>query len=276
MTAGQTSAFELSDSSETAAARLALDQSPGSPQPLFRLCCLLLARQDPSANALLPLLEQFPRYSAGWQALGLTLLPLQPAAALVAFTRVQAAQDEVGMSSVAARCGQAAALAVLGRHAEAASAYAACEALAPGDAHLPHRRGAALRQAGDHGGARTAFARATALAPTSAQAWHSLGVACQDLNDHAAAAPAFRAALANRPDFHEAAFNLGVALQQCGRLDSALDAYAVVLRLCPGLFGRIAQALISGSSGQLWLSPAALRGELDARVRASGAERFPV
>lgn len=263
-------------SAEIDAARSAWEQSPGLPEPLFRLCCLLLANQDPSVNALLPRLEQFPCYAPGWQALGLTLLPLQPAGALAAFTRAQAALKQAGASSLAARCGQAAALTATGRHAEAASIYANCEAVAPGDAELPHRRGAALRRAGDLHGARAAFARATVLRPEWAQAWHNLGIVCQDLNDHLAAVTAFRTALATRPDFHEAAFNLGVALQQCGQVDAALNAYAVVVRLRPELFGRVAQALISGSSGRLWLSPAALREELDARLRASGTERLPI
>ena len=266
----------MSDIPAIAAARVALERSPGAPAPLFRLCCLLLANHDASANALLPRLEQFPHYAPGWRALGLTLLPLQPAGALAAFTRAETAQSQAGTSPVTGRYGQAAALTALGRHAEAATAYAACEAWAPGDARLPHRCGAALRQAGDLRAARAAFARATVVDSKWAQAWHSLGIVCQDLNDQPAAAAAFSAALASRPNFHEAAFNLGVALQQCGKLDPALDAYATVLRLRPDLFGRITQALVSGACGRLWLNPAALRGELDARFRAAGAERLPV
>jgi len=251
----------LPDGPALAAARQAVEQSPDRPEPLFRLCCLLLARQDPAANALLPHLERFSGYAPGWQALGQALLPKQPSGPLVAYTRAQAASP-----SLAAGLGRAAALSLLDRHREAADAYAACERLAPRDARLPHRRGLALRKVGDLQTARTAFAHATVLDPASGLAWHSLGVICQDLGDHAAAAPAFRAALAANPDMHEAAFNLGIALQEGGDLEAALNAYAAALRLRPDLFGRIAQALVSPRVGRLWLSPARLRQDLGSRV----------
>ena len=232
-----------------------------TPEALFRRCCLLLAQKDPAANALLPQLDRFPSYVPGWLALGRTLLPGQPAGALVAFTRAWAAAP-----SPDAALGRAAALLALGRPIEAAAAFDSGEALAPADARLPYRRGLALRDGGHLHAARDAIALATRLDPTAGAAWHSLGVVCQDLNDHQAAVPAFRAALAIRPDHHEAAFNLGVALQESGDLDAALDAYAAVQRLRPDLFGRIAQALVSPRVGRLWLNPAVLRAELASRA----------
>ena len=61
---------------------------------------------------------------------------------------------------------------------------------------------------------------------------------------------------------HEAALNLGVALQELGELEPALDAYALAYRLRPDSFGRIAQSLVSGRVGALWLDPARLRQRL--------------
>ncbi len=230
-------------------------------EPLFRLCCALLRQRNPAANALLPRLQEFPGYGQGWLDLGQALLPQQPAAALVAF-----AQSHAALASLPAALGQAAALALLGRHAEAAAACDAAHALAPEDARPLAQLGRVRRQAGDLTGAHAAFAQAVACAPASAAARFSLGVACQDLRDHAGAIEAFDAALALKPDLHEAAFNLGVAHQEAGNLETALDAYAAALRSCPTQFGRIAQALVSPQVGRLWLHPRALRAELARRV----------
>jgi tetratricopeptide (TPR) repeat protein len=230
------------------------------PEELFRRCCRLLAGQDSRAVALLPELERFPDYAAGWVDVGRALLSRQPAGALVAFGRAMEAEP-----SLQAGLGRAAALAALGRHAEAVVAYVACEGMAPADARVTLRLASALRDAGRPDEALEAATRATMLAPGDADGWQALGVIRQDAGDHAGAARAFREALAVRPDFHEAAFNLGVALQEGGDLDAALGAYAAALRLRPDSFGRIAQALVSPRVGKLWLDPSALRRELARR-----------
>ena len=107
-----------------------------------------------------------------------------------------------------------------------------------------------------------AFARAVAIDPGLAAAWFALGGLRQDLRDPSGAADAYRAALRARPDLHEAAFNLGVALLDCGRLDDALHAFARALATRPESLGRIAQALVSGPTGCLWLEPDGLRRAL--------------
>lgn len=217
-----------------ALAREARSLDPDAPEPAFLLCCLLLARQDPAANALLGTLAAFSDFAPGWEELGHALLTQQPAAAQVAFGR-------------------------------AAVAYADREAQAP-SAALAYRLGMVLRQAGRLPAARDAMQRATACDPSASQAWFTLGLICQDLGDGPGATRAFRAALAARPNFHEAAFNLGVACQEGGDLDEALDAYALAWRLRPDAFGRIAQSLVSPGTGRLWLHPSALRRDLAARA----------
>lgn len=229
--------------------------APDTPGPLFHLCCVLLTASDPAANTLLPQLARFPNHAPGWLALGQALLPQQPAAALVAFTRAHATAP-----GVASAVGRSAALSRLGRHAEAAEA---CRGL--GDARAAFQMGLALRAAGDLPAAAAAFAEAARLRPEAPEAWHALGVIRQDQGDHEAAIPVFRAALAAAPRSHEAAFNLGVAYQETGALEPALDAYAAAWRLDPAQFGRIAQALVSPRVGRLWLHPDALRAELSGR-----------
>ncbi len=107
-----------------------------------------------------------------------------------------------------------------------------------------------------------AFGRAVAIDPGLAAAWFALGGLRQDLRDPSGAADAYRSALRARPDLHEAAFNLGVALLDCGLLDDALHAFARALATRPESFGRIAQALVSGPTGCLWLEPDGLRRAL--------------
>ncbi len=217
-----------------ALAREARSLDPDAPEPAFLLCCLLLAGQDPEANALLGTLAAFSDFAPGWEELGHALRQRQPAAARVAFGR-------------------------------AAEAYATMEAQNP-SAALAYQLGRALRQSGQLTSARDAMLRAAARDPSASHAWFTLGLICQDLGDGPGAIRAFRAALAARPDFHEAAFNLGVACQDGGDLETALDAYALAWRLRPDAFGRIAQSLISPGVGRLWLHPSALRRDLAARA----------
>ncbi len=135
----------------------------------------------------------------------------------------------------------------------------------PASAALLHRIGQSFVELGDRATAITAFRKAVALDPDLAVAWYSLGLALEDQRHHAAAIEAYRAALHVQPDFHQAAFNLGTVLQEAGQMDAAMDAYAEALRLQPASFGRIAQALVSGRTGVLWLRPAELRLALSSR-----------
>ena len=176
--------------------------NPDAPEPAFLLCCLLLARQDPEANALLGTLAAFNDFAPGWEELGHTLLKQQPAAAQVAFGR-------------------------------AAEAYTAMEARTP-SAALAYQLGRALRQSGQLTSARDAMLRATTRDPAASHAWFTLGLICQDLGDGPGAIRAFRGALAAQPDFHEAAFNLGVACQEGGDLDAALGRLRARLASAPG------------------------------------------
>ncbi len=107
-----------------------------------------------------------------------------------------------------------------------------------------------------------AFTRAVTADPERADAWFAVGSLRQDLRDPHGAAEAYRAALAAEPGLHEAAFNLGVALLDGGLLDDAMQAFGRAFATRPGSFGRIAQALVSGQTGCLWLHPDGLRRAL--------------
>jgi len=95
-----------------------------------------------------------------------------------------------------------------------------------------------------------------------ASVWFDLGLVRHDLRDYAGAATAYRKALDIKPDFPEAHVNLGLNLQHSGELESAMDSYRQALRLRPDTFGRIAQALTSAKTGQLWLNLGRLRRSL--------------
>ncbi|HEV2677501.1 MAG TPA: tetratricopeptide repeat protein [Aliidongia sp.] len=205
-------------------ARRAVAQSPDAPEPLFRLCALLLRQGDASANALLPRLEAFRHYAAGWLHLGEALFAArQIEGAAVAFARAQAAE--------------------------------------PGNAAGHFGQGRCLRERGRLQEAATAFEQAATLQPRFAQAWFALGLVRDDLRD-AGAADAYGRALDADPTLHEAALNLGIARQETGDLDGALDAYGRALRTRPEALGRIAHALSSSPTGCLFLDPADLHRAL--------------
>ncbi len=220
-----------------AAARARLAAHPGEPRALFTLAALLLRAGHPDAAALLPQLDRHPDFAGGWLTVGEALL---------------------GRGQVAAS------LAALQRGLRALSR---CDPPATQAARASHLLGRALRAAGRDDEAGAAFERGVELDPMHAAGWYSLAVLRQDQGSDADAADAYRSALAAQPDFHEAALNLGVALGECGRMEDALDAYATALALRPGSFGRIAQSLVSGRTGLLFLDPGRLSTVLRERVR---------
>jgi tetratricopeptide (TPR) repeat protein len=200
-------------------------------EPLFRRTVQALAAGDPAAAALLPDLERFPDYGPGWLAVGDVLLRAERReAALIALRRAVRA--------------------------------------APQSRDAAHRLGQCLIVLGQRDAAIATFRHALTCDPRAAETWYSLGLALQDGQHHAEASDAYRAAVRARPSFHEAALNLGIALQEQGRMEEALDAYATAFRSRPESFGRIAQALVSGRAGALWLRPEALRDILATRVSA--------
>jgi tetratricopeptide (TPR) repeat protein len=196
---------------------------------LFQRTVRLLAAGDPDVARLLPQLERFPDYAPGWLAIAETLLQAK----------------QIDAAKVALR------RAVQGTQAVSA---------------LLHLAGQRLAQLGERQDAIAAFHRALARDGSFPGAWYSLGLALQDDRRFAEAAAAYGTALRLQPGFHEAAFNLAISLQQDGQLEQALDAYATALQIKPDSFGRIAQALISGSSGALWLRPTDLRLALTQRM----------
>lgn len=222
-----------------ATARLALAARPDEPRALFTLAALLLRAGDPEAAALLPQLDRHDG-AGGWLTIGDALL----------------ARGRVDASLIAIRRGLRG-LPIPTAADQASRAW--------------HLLGRALLAAGQDLAALTAFEEATALDPAFAEAWYSLALLHQDHGRHAAAAACYRSALTARPDFHEAALNLGVALGECGLIEDALDAYAEALALRPESFGRIAQSLVSGRTGLMFLDPGRLRANLQARVRPAVA-----
>jgi len=221
-------------------ARAALAARPDEPRALFTLAALLLRAGDPEAAALLPQLERHDGFAGGWLTIGDALL----------------ARDRTDASLIAIKRG------LRGLSAQTPADQAS---------RAQHLLGRALVASGQDGLALAAFEHATALYPVSAEAWYSLALLHQDHGRHAAAAACYRSALSARPDFHEAALNLGVALGECGLIEDALDAYAQALALRPASFGRIAQSLVSGRTGLMFLDPGRLRANLQARARPVAA-----
>ncbi len=200
----------------------------------FALCARLLREGRPEASAVLErCTREQPGHAPGWVLLGDTLVGLgRHEAALVCFARARRAEPT---------------------------------------AELALRVGVALRALARPGEARTAFAEAVERDPGSVRARFLLGAAAQDDGDLAGAARAYEAALALDPRLGEAALNLGTVRQAMGDLDGARVAYGRAARLRPDGFGRAAQSLTTGSTGELWLDLGALRRALDAAGRGGDA-----
>ncbi len=240
-------------------ARREHERNPQAPAPLFRLCVLLLQQGDASVNELLPRLEQFPDFDDGWIALGEVLLRLKHAqGAQAAFSRPLRRRPP----SIRAVLGSARALLDLDQRDEAAAVLESANVSWPRDAAMLGERGRLLYRAGALAAARPVLEAATDIDPDSAEAWFRLGLVHQDSDEPELAVKAYRRALEIRPQLYQAALNLGIALQDTGALDAAMEAYRTTLRLEPRCYNRVAQALVSASTGRLWLSASSLRRTL--------------
>jgi len=122
--------------------------------------------------------------------------------------------------------------------------------------------GSCLRQGGDPGNACAEFERAVEIHANDSRGWFALGLARDDLQDREGAIVAYRRAVELRPVLPEAHVNLGLDLQHAGDLAAALNSYRRAFALRPDTFGRIAQALTSAKTGQLWLNTESLKKSL--------------
>ncbi|WP_165492759.1 tetratricopeptide repeat protein [Lichenihabitans psoromatis] len=207
------------------ALRRAAVLAPDAPEPLFRLCALLLQRGAAEAQAMLgDLLARFPLHAPGWEALGVVL-------------------EQAGKAEAALVC--------FGKAAAVVPSFT-----------LAMRQGGLLRQLGRHPEAAACFEQAVALNAGNGLAWFRLGLCRQDAGDLAGAATAYQTALDSEPALAEAAVNLGTVLQDAGRLDDAKQAYGRAVRTRGDTFGRVAQALTTSTKGELWLDLGRLRRDL--------------
>lgn len=255
--------------------RRAVSLEPGRAEPSFLLCVTLLEVGDKEATAVLHfLLENFPNDSGGWRMLGDALFAVQKLdAALVAYGRATQ-----GAGATAAHLRRAGIFESQARYSEALAEYRAAAACAPELAEVTYRRALCLKRVNEMEGARRAFeeaARHGPSGPTAALASFELGLIEQDCGNFPAAVGRYEDALERRPDLAEAAVNLGICLQEMGDMAGAKQAYARALSARTDTFGRIAQALASSPTGELWLDHQALRRSLQG-ISATRPKAAPI
>ena len=141
--------------------------------------------------------------------------------------------------------------------------------LQPDDAEATLIHASSLLDLGRSADAAAVLEQAAVRWPGMAAAWFALAIAREDHGDPAGAAQALQRTLALQPDHVEAWVNLGLLRQSLGDVDGALHAHAQAVRLRPQVFGRVAMALCSQRSGEVWINTAALRAELDRLVAGS-------
>ncbi|MBS0584555.1 MAG: sulfotransferase [Proteobacteria bacterium] len=121
------------------------------------------------------------------------------------------------------------ALAMQGRHGEAAANLREAIALQPDDALAHNSLGNALGRLGDKAGAATAFARACTLAPDLAPLWYNHAKAlCEDLRNEEAL-PVLERATQLAPDNLRAQFLHAHALRVTGRFAESAARYRRIL-----------------------------------------------
>jgi len=106
------------------------------------------------------------------------------------------------------------------------------------------------------------LSNAAQRAPLHDKVWFELALVRQDLRDFDGAAEALRHLLRIAPPRAEIEVNLGIVLQEAGRMDEAMSAYGRAYRLHEDTFGRIAHAMSTPGTGQLWLNLDDLRATL--------------
>lgn len=241
--------------------RRATELAPERSEPAFLLCVMRVEQRDPEVNEMLEqLLRRFPNDANGWGEIGSSLrLAGRLEAAAAAFGRAAKASGDPTH-----RHNLGTVLAALGRRDAAIAVFRDLIAAAP---HLVDARLAlamCLRQSGETEAARAELEIAAAAAPSDSRPWFALGLVREDLADLPGAILAYRKSVELQPDFPEAHVNLGLVLQQSGELDVAMKSYERAVRLRADAFGRVAQALTSAKTGQLWLDLGRLRRSLGA------------
>ena len=239
----------------------ASDLSPDRAEPAFLHCVTRLEQREADAQPLLErLLRDFPNDAAGWSEIAATMHKAgQLEAAVVAFARAADASEE---PSHQARLG--AALIFLGRSGDAVLAFRRGVERAPDRVEFRFALGSALRETGEPQLARVEFERAIAIDGGNSRLWFAMGLVCEDLRDSPGAIYAYRKSTELDPVFPEGHLNLGLNLQKSGDLAAAMDSYRRAVQLRSDTFGRVTQALVSASKGQLWLNLGRLRRSLNA------------
>ena len=155
-------------------------------------------------------------------------------------------------------------LQAVGRFAEAARTFRACQALLPFDPAPPLNLATALLAQNDASGALRAARRAALRAPRLPQAHYTLGLARLACGGTASAAESFGRAVRLDPRFADAWVNLGIAQYRLGQVNAAKASMRAALRAAPN--HRAASANLGGLmrlTGQAEAGERLLRAALD-------------
>lgn len=200
-----------------------------TPVEVNQLVALLNAgRYIELENHALFLLEQYPYFGIGWNALGISL-HVQGKDAVPALQKATeflpddaAAHNTLG-SSLQAR----------GQFDSAVASYRRALKIDPGYPEAHNNLGSALQMLGQLHNGVASYRRALELNPKYAVAHNNLGHALQVLGQIDSAVASFRRAVELNPDYAKAHNNLGNALQVRGQLDSAVASFRRALEIDP-------------------------------------------
>jgi tetratricopeptide (TPR) repeat protein len=223
--------FESGDLNRAASLYRRLGEAePDHPYAAFNegLCLARLGEWPEAASALQRAVLLTPSHAEAWHLLGLSLLHTDRAAeAASAFAQCL----HLRPGYVPAICGQAAALQLQGKPAEALSLYLPLIDSAPNREEILANALQAAVAARSWANVRKLAARAAALSPGSLAAKEALAEADLAEGDYEAALAAFRELAAAAPAFLEHWYHIGLCLYRLQRYQEAADAFQTALQV---------------------------------------------
>lgn len=177
------------------------------------------------------IVEQVPRYRAGWQGLGELLLRQGKFTELLAVAELLLTHGLPPRDAVLLR---AQAAAGQGDFETASRQLEQVLVDCPGDVQALKLLCQILFEHGAPAHAERFLRQLIRLEPGDASAYHNLGIVCMRMQQYESAAQAFRRALELRPDAPTTYRYLGYALKEAGWLDEAVAVWRAALGLAPG------------------------------------------
>ena len=194
------------------------------------LACYQVGKYDDAEKLAALMIQQFPKYHLGWQAMGALLSQKgMNIEALYAFQKL----TELVPQDAEAHRNLGVVLRELARTHEAKESFRQAIALKSDYPDAHNDLGITLQELGRLDEAEVSYRQATALNPDHIKSHNNLGGTLHELGRWDEAEASLTRAIALKPDYADAHYNLGHTLYELGRLDEAEVSYRQASALEP-------------------------------------------